>query len=176
MNPIISTLASEQIEQALPQLVALFQDAIASGAALGFLPPLPAEEASSFWRRVQQSVRAGTLVLFVARHGGNKEIVGTVQLALALQSNGSHRAEVAKMMVHRSARRLGIGRLLLCALEAKAVELGRITLVLDTRQGDAAEHLYQSLHYQIAGVIPSYAQNGDGTLHATVVYYKLLGA
>ncbi|WP_426059518.1 GNAT family N-acetyltransferase [Hymenobacter sp. B1770] len=176
MSIVISTPAPEQIEEALPQLITLFQDAIASGAALGFVPPLSTEEASSFWQRVQEGVRAGTVALFVAYHGSSQEIVGTVQLVLAPQSNGSHRADVAKMMVHRKARRLGIGRELLRALEAKAAELGRTTLVLDTRQGDAAELLYQSLDYQVAGAIPKYAQSGDGTLHTTVIYYKVLNA
>ncbi|HEX8504142.1 MAG TPA: GNAT family N-acetyltransferase [Hymenobacter sp.] len=174
MNPRISILAPEEIERAVPQLVALFQDAIGSGAALGFLPPLSAEEARRFWHRVQEGVRAGALTLFVARDEATRDILGTVQLAPAPQTNGTHRAEVAKMMVHRKARRLGIGRQLLAALETHAAQLGRTTLVLDTRQGDVAELLYQALQYQVAGVVPEYAQSGDGTLHATVVYYKLL--
>ena len=174
MSIHVATIDPEETEQLLPQLVALFQDAIASGAALGFLPPLSTAEASSFWRRVREGIQAGALNLFVARNEATQEVLGTVQLALAPQLNGSHRAEVAKMMVHREARRRGIGRQLLRALEAKAVELGRTTLVLDTRQGDAAEQLYQSLEYRIAGVVPEYAQSSDGTLHSTVIYYKLL--
>lgn len=172
----ISILGPEEIEPALPQLVAVFQDAIASGAALGFMPPLSVEEATGFWRRVQAGVAAGALALFVARDATTHEVLGTVQLALAPQTNGRHRAEVAKMMVHRNARRRGIARQLLQALEAHAAQLGRTTLVLDTREGDAAERLYQSLNYQIAGVVPEYAHSGDGTLHATVIYYKLLTA
>jgi ribosomal protein S18 acetylase RimI-like enzyme len=176
MNVSIATLTAAEIERALPQLVGLFQDAIDSGAALGFLPPLTADEASSFWRRVGASVEAGTLALFVARDGHTHDILGSVQLALAPQTNGTHRAEVAKMMVHSQARRLGIGRELLRALEAHAAQLGRTTLVLDTRQGDTAEQLYQALQYKVAGVVPEYAQSGDGTLHSTVIYYKLLTA
>jgi ribosomal protein S18 acetylase RimI-like enzyme len=141
---------------------------------LGFLPPLSTEEAQNYWRRVAEGVQAGALVLFVARNGTSREVVGSVQLALAPQTNGRHRAEVAKMMVHQSARRQGVARQLLLFLEKHAAELGRTTLVLDTRQGDAAEQLYQSLNYQVAGVVPDYAQSGDGSLHATVIYYKLL--
>ncbi|HEX8328249.1 MAG TPA: GNAT family N-acetyltransferase [Hymenobacter sp.] len=174
MNVTLSTLTPAEIERALPQLVGLFQDAIGSGAALGFLPPLTTAEASSFWRRVGASVEAGTVALFVARNSDSHDILGSVQLALAPQTNGTHRAEVAKMMVHSTARRLGIGRQLLRALEAHAAQLGRSTLVLDTRQGDAAEQLYQALQYQVAGVVPEYAQSGDGSLHSTVIYYKLL--
>lgn len=174
MHTAVSVLTAAEVEQALPQLTSLFQDAIVSGAALGFLPPLTAAEASSFWRRVGAGVEAGSLVLFVARDGSTHDLLGSVQLVLAPQTNGTHRAEVAKMMVHSTARRLGIGRQLLRALEDHAAHLGRTTLVLDTRQGDAAEQLYQALQYQVAGVVPEYAQSGDGSLHSTVIYYKLL--
>ena len=174
MSALITSLAPSEIKEALPQLVVLFQDAIASGAALGFLPPLTADKAQEFWRGVQAGVERGQLVLLVARAATTGEIVGSVQLALAGQSNGRHRAEVAKMMVHRHARRQGLGSQLLTALEAHAQRLGRTTLVLDTRQGEVSEQLYQRLGYQLCGVIPDYAESADGTLHATVIYYKLL--
>ena len=174
MSTLITTLASADLETALPQLVALFQDAIDSGAALGFLPPLTAEAGAAYWRRVGEGVAAGSLVLLVARAAGSHEIVGTVQLAPAPQANGRHRAEVMKMMVHRRARRQGIARQLLQALEAEAHRRGRTTLVLDTRAGDVAEPLYQAVGYRVAGSIPAFARNPDGSLHATVLYYKLL--
>ena len=174
MSTLITTLASADLETALPQLVALFQDAIDSGAALGFLPPLTAEAAAAYWQRVGEGVAAGSLVLLVAREATTHEIIGTVQLAPAPQSNGRHRAEVMKMMVHRRARRQGLARQLLHALEAEARLRGRTTLVLDTRAGDVAEPLYQSVGYRMAGTIPDFAQSADGSLHATVLYYKLL--
>ena len=174
MSTLITTLASADLETALPQLVALFQDAIDSGAALGFLPPLTAEAAAAYWQRVGEGVAAGSLVLLVAREANTHEIIGTVQLVPAPQSNGRHRAEVMKMMVHRRARRRGVARQLLHALEAEARQRGRSTLVLDTRAGDAAEPLYQSVGYRVAGTIPAFAKSADGSLHATVLYYKLL--
>jgi ribosomal protein S18 acetylase RimI-like enzyme len=91
-----------------------------------------------------------------------------------MRANGLHRAEVAKLMVHRAARRRGIARALMLALEDHARRLGRTTLVLDTRQGDPSERLYQSLGYQLAGAIPEYARSADGTLDATAIYYRLL--
>jgi len=170
----ITTLQPAEIQEAMPQLIGLFQDAIASGAALGFLPPLTQAQALQFWQGVQRSVEAGQTWLFVARDTATGEVQGTVQLQLAPQSNGRHRAEIAKMIVHTQARRRGIARQLLEALQEQARALGRTTLVLDTRQGDSAEHLYQSVGFQISGIIPDYAESADGTLHATVVYYKLL--
>jgi ribosomal protein S18 acetylase RimI-like enzyme len=77
-------------------------------------------------------------------------------------------------MVHRSARREAIGRALMAAVEARARDLGRSTLVLDTRQGDPSESLYRSLGWQLAGAVPRYAQSGDGALHTTAIYYRLL--
>ena len=176
MPVTVVSLAAADLEAALPQLIALFQDALDSGAALGFLPPLTPEAGAAYWRRVGEAVAAGSVVLLLARDAGTAEIVGTVQLALAPQSNGRHRAEVMKMMVHRRTRRQGVARQLLQALDAEARRLGRSTLVLDTRQGDDAEQLYRRVGYQVAGTIPAFAQNPDGTLHATVLYYKLLPA
>ena len=174
MKSPINTLSAADIQTSMSQLVALFQDALDSGAALGFLPPLSTEAATAYWQRVAEGVQTGALVLLVARDATTHEIVGTVQLAPAPQSNGRHRAEVMKMMVHRRARRRGVARQLLHALEAEARLRGRTTLVLDTRAGDVAEPLYQSVGYRMAGTIPDFAQSADGSLHATVLYYKLL--
>ena len=79
-------------------------------------------------------------------------------------------------MVHRRARRQGVGRALMLAAEAEARRLGRSTLVLDTRHGDPSEILYRSLGWELAGEIPRYARSADGTLHATAFYFKLLEA
>lgn len=176
MSFVISILSTAELTEVLPQLDALLHDAVMSGAALGFLPATLADDAPAYWERIKQGVREGQLLVFVARNAASGEVLGTVQLALAGQPNGRYRADVAKMMVHQKARKQGIARQLLRALEERARQLGRTTLVLDTRQGDVAEPLYQSVGYQMAGTIPDFAESADGTLHATVVYYKLLAA
>jgi len=176
MHLAIDSLTAAETPALLPALAALLRDAVNHGAALGFLAPLTPDAATAYWQQVATEVAAGQRVLLVARRPGATEVLGAVQLDLANRPNGLHRAEVAKMMVHTEARRQGIARLLLQALEAQARQLGRSTLVLDTREGDAAEPLYQGLGYQRAGRIPDYARSSDGTLHATVIYYKLLGA
>jgi ribosomal protein S18 acetylase RimI-like enzyme len=112
-------------------------------------------------------------VLFAARDADGG-IVGSAQLDLALRANGLHRAEVAKVMVHRRARRHGLGRALMLAAEDEARRRGRTTLVLDTREGDPSEILYRSLGWRLAGTIPRYAKSADGTLHTTAFYFKLL--
>ena len=101
-------------------------------------------------------------------------LVGTVQLHPAGQANGSHRAEVAKLLVHRSARRRGVGRALMGAVEALAREQGRTLLVLDTQTGSDAERLYTDLGWTVAGVIPGYSRLSDGSLGATTYLYKRL--
>ena len=171
----IKLLTPAEIEAALPQLVALLQDAVDSGASVGFLPPVAAAAAGQFWRDVAMGVAAGHRVVLVAQDGLAGCILGTGQLVLATNPNALHRAEVAKVIVHRQARRRGIGQQLLQALETEAVLRGRTTLVLDTRHGDPAEQLYQRHGFQFLGAIPEYFLNNDGQLHATAVYYKLLG-
>jgi ribosomal protein S18 acetylase RimI-like enzyme len=110
--------------------------------------------------------------MLIARE--DQKIVGTVQLDLAGRANGSHRAEVAKLMVHTSYRKRGIGETLMNAIEQEAHRAGRTTLILDTREGDPSVRLYTKLGYVPAGTIPEYARGTDGSLHTTVFMYKLL--
>ncbi|KAA9325556.1 GNAT family N-acetyltransferase [Hymenobacter busanensis] len=168
----LKALAGEDAPAYLPALSALLLDSLEHGAAVGFMLPLPASDARAYWQDVFAAVAAGRRVLLVAEADG--QVAGSVQLALAEQNNGQHRAEVCKMLVHSSWRRRGIARQLLQALEDHARHHQRTTLVLDTRQGDAAEHLYQSVGYTRAGEIPDFARSSSGELHATVLYYKLL--
>jgi GNAT superfamily N-acetyltransferase len=165
-------MTAEQGRAALPELIGLLQDAVDSGASIGFLPPLSDEEAHTYWNDVLEGVAKGTRILLAARNAGN--IAGTVQLELATKPNAKHRAEVQKLLVLRDRRRIGIGRHLMQALEPVARQRGRILLVLDTRQGDAAEQLYRQLGYIEVGAIPSFAQNAAGALDATVIFYKSL--
>jgi hypothetical protein len=144
------------------------------GAGVSFVVPFSLEEARAFWLdKVLAGVRAGTRRVVVARESGR--IVGTVQLDLAVPPNQQHRAEVAKLLVHPTARRKGVARALMLALEGLARSEGRTLLTLDTWTGGAAEPLYLSLGYIPAGVIPRYAR-GSVTpgLEATTIMYKEL--
>ncbi|WP_046245169.1 GNAT family N-acetyltransferase [Hymenobacter terrenus] len=174
MNVAISVLSGGEAHRLVPQLSALLQDAVDSGASIGFLPPLALAEAKQYWMSVAEEVDAGRRTLLIAQRHTEDAILGTVQLDLATKPNALHRAEVAKMLVHTQARRQGIARQLMLAMEEKARELGRTTLVLDTRHGDTAEPLYQSLQFNLVGLIPAYVKNVAGQLEATAVYYKLL--
>jgi len=170
--PQIVTLIADQVSQYETQLAELLVDAVDSGASLGFLPPLAAHEAGEYWRGVRDSLRGGGRRCLIAL--GPDGIVGSVQLDLATMPNARHRAEVMKLIVHRKARGQGIGRGLMLAVEALALDAGRTLLVLDTRPGDAAEKLYRSLGYFPAGVIPRYARSARGILEDTVYLYKEL--
>ena len=140
---------------------------------MGFLPPLDPGEADRYWQGVEAAIEKGARRLWVAREPSGDR-TGTVQLDLETRPNGSHRAEVMKLMVHSGSRRRGIGRALMQAAEDDARRLGRTTLVLDTRQGDPSESLYHSMGWERAGIIPRYARSADGSLDATAIYYKLL--
>lgn len=141
---------------------------VAEGASLGFLAPLSGEEAASWW---SQFPRAGVTLLVAERDG---RIVGTAQLHDAESANGAHRGEVAKLLVHPAFRRQGIARALMSHLEAEARAAGKTLLVLDTREGDPSNDLYQSLGYRQGGRIPGWARDADGTFSATIFWYKPL--
>ena len=157
-----------QLEKDLcEKLSQLLINVVEDGASIGFLPPLDQKEASTYWN----SVLTSGVHLWVAYW--EKEPVGTIQLHLCERSNGNHRAEIAKLMVHPSARRRGIAHALMEVAEEHARLEGRSTLVLDTRAGDPSNALYLSFGYIEAGRIPAYARSADGNLHETVFYYKL---
>ncbi len=157
---------------AIPELAALLVDAVESGASVGFVLPFSLDAASAWWRGLAPEVTAGHIVVLLLRVDGRA--LGTAQLRLASLPNARHRAEVAKVLVHRDARRRGIGRTLMATVEHTARRLGRDLLVLDTIAGSDAVRLYEGLGWTRAGEIPRYAAMPDGSLAPTVVFYKEL--
>lgn len=152
----------------LEDLAGLLIDVVEEGASIGFLPPLSKDDAIAYWSEAISE----DVILWIVQWKG--ETVGSVQLQLCTRANGTHRAEIAKLMVHPVARRKGIGRLLMEAAEARARIENRSLIVLDTRAGDPSNLLYNSLYYIEAGRIPQYARAADGELHDTIYYYKSL--
>jgi GNAT superfamily N-acetyltransferase len=156
------------------QIVALADlliDCVEGGASVSFMSPLSFDKASAFWRRVAQATARGERALLVAEDSGG--IIGTVQLILDLPENQPHRADLSKMLVHRRARRQGMGAAMLRAAEELAREFGRSLLVLDTASGEA-ERLYARLGWVRVGAIPDYALLPGGGLCDTTFYYRRL--
>ena len=170
----IQRLPSGDVNLYLDELVNLLQDSVLNGASIGFLLPISHEDAVNYWREVTSALQTSYRIMLAAK--AEERIVGSIQLDLASRPNGSHRAEVIKLMVHSSWRNQGIGQALLKAIEQEAQKAGRTTLVLDTREGDPSERLYLKTGYIRAGIIPEYARSTDGALHTTVFMYKLLQA
>ena len=170
----ISRLDGPKFRAAIPDLGALLADAVAGGASVGFLLPFNPEDAATWWRSLQDEVARGNAIVIIARLAGR--VVGTAQLRLAQLPNARHRAEVAKVLVHRSARRGGIGTALMREIERIAIAEGRTLLVLDTIAGSEAEPLYTQLGWTRAAEIPRYAGMPDGELRPTVIFYRDLAA
>jgi GNAT superfamily N-acetyltransferase len=152
-------------------LAKLLVDAVDSGAGVSFLAGLTEAEAEAWWHSVLASSSERAIVL-VARDAGG--IVGTVQLQPSWAPNQSHRADVAKLIVHRRARRRGIARALMQRLEQAATAEGFRLLLLDTCKGYEAERLYTSTGWVRVGEVPGFAVNPDGTPCDTVFFYKQL--
>ncbi|WP_251095746.1 GNAT family N-acetyltransferase [Streptomyces sp. Caat 7-52] len=156
-------------------LAALLTDTVASGASVGFLAPLGHAEAVAWWRGRADDAAAGHLAVWAAVDRSDT-VTGTVGLAFPGKPNSRHRAELVKLMVHRSARGHGLGRRLLATAEQAAAADGRTLLHLDTETGSPAEHLYRSAGWTPAGTIPDYAAGPLGELRPTTLYYKRLDA
>ena len=157
-------------ERQIEALADVLIDCVEGGASVGFMLPLTRDRALAFWRRVAEGVARRERALLVAEDG--QGICGTVQLILDLPENQPHRADLAKMQVHRRVRRQGLGAALMRAAEAMAVECGRTLLVLDAVTGGDAERLYGHLGWQRVGVIPRYALMPDGALCSTTYLYR----
>lgn len=168
---IIERLIPPVSDPDIQALARLLVDAVESGAAVSFLWPLTVERAEDWWRKTLSEARPRAIFL-VARDGDG--IVGTVQLQPAWASNQPHRAEIAKLLVHRGSRRTGVGTRLMQTMEDEARRAGISLLTLDAKRGAAAERLYQQLGWTLAGTIPGFGLDPDGTPHDAVIYYKHL--
>lgn len=159
-------------ESELRGLAELLIDCVDGGASVSFMAPLSAEKAVSFWRDVALGAQRGERAVIVAEDSVG--IVGTVQLVLKQPENQPHRADVAKMLVHRRARRQGLGAALMSEAEDLGRFCGKSLLVLDTVTDGDADRLYVRLGWQRCGVIPGYALWPRGGLCATTYYYRVL--
>jgi GNAT superfamily N-acetyltransferase len=181
---VIETLDPASYRAAIPDLAALLVDAVEGGASVNFLAGVTHDDAAAWWSARIADIDAGTTTAFVAiepdtdhvddiddrRRPGR--IVGSTLLIRSRNANSPHRAEIGTVIVHRSARRRGLGRALMAAAEARARADGRWLLILDTEAGSAADALYRSLGWQVLGTMPNHAYRSDGVLAPTTYFWK----
>ena len=169
----VAALDSASFERAVERLAEILHLCVLEGASVGFVLPFKLDEAREFWRaKVAPSLAAGKRVVLIAKLGDT--IAGTAQLDLDTMPNQRHRGEVSKVLVDPGERRAGVGRELMLEIERSAAAQGRWLLTLDTA-GDAAESLYRSLGYSLAGAIPFYAHDAiEERFDPTRLMYKVL--
>jgi GNAT superfamily N-acetyltransferase len=170
MDAIAIESVTAVTDDVVEQLAAVLLDAVRSGASVSFMSDLTPDQATEWWRKTLNS--SSKAVVLVARD--DQGIVGTVQLQPSWAPNQPHRADVAKLIVHRRARGRGVARALMQELERRARERNFTLLLLDTCKGSAAERLYASLGWIRAGEVPNFALNPDGSWCATVFFFKQL--
>jgi GNAT superfamily N-acetyltransferase len=175
MNEVLTVrrVTADEVDTCLSALADVLIDCVEGGASVSFMHPLSREKALGFWRGVAKDVQHGERALLVAE-SDDGHVVGTVQLVLAQPENQPHRADVAKMLVRRDARRRGVAHRLMAALDDVARSEGRTVLVLDTVTGGDAERLYQRAGWTRVGDIPNYALMPEGALCSTTFYYRHL--
>ncbi|HEY8383161.1 MAG TPA: GNAT family N-acetyltransferase [Microvirga sp.] len=173
MSITVSPLTPAEARETIPALTAVLIDCVEGGASVSFMAPMTEAKATAFWSEVAQGVAAGERILLAARDEDGT-VVGTVQVVLKQPENQPHRADIAKMLVHRRARRRGIGAALMRAAEEAAIGAGKTVLVLDTVTGSDGERLYTRAGWSRVGVIPNYALWPQGGLCDTTYFYKQL--
>ena len=168
-NPEILVLDAAAAKAAIGELAEVLADCVEGGASVSFMLPYSRADAAAFFEGVIASVARGETVLVAAKLDGR--IVGTVQLGLDMPPNQPHRGDIKKLLVHRSARKHGLGAALMERAEREAKARGRTLLVLDTASGDA-ERLYERGGWQRAGVVPDYAMWPGGGFCDTTFFWK----
>lgn len=154
----------------LNDLAAVLVDCVHGGASVSFMEPFSTNDAETFFRGVIEDVESGSRILLAALD--NDGLIGTVQIVPAHAPNQPHRADIAKLLVHRRARNKGVGQLLMEAVEEHARAAGKTLLVLDTVTGAAGERLYSRLGWTRVGEIPNYALFPDGRPTGTTIFFK----
>lgn len=170
---LIRTLNGQETLAALPELCEILADCVQGGASVGFMLPFSPEDARIYWQGVAAAVDTGEIIHVTAQVDG--KTAGTVQVGLASKPNQPHRGDLMKLLVHRSARGLGLSRMLMDHVEAEAARRGRTLLVLDTATGSDAEAIYPRFGWQRVGVIPDYALFPDGQPCGTTLFFKRIG-
>jgi GNAT superfamily N-acetyltransferase len=165
----LRAFGSREVEELSDVLI----DCVEGGASVSFMLPMTRRKAEDFWRNAAASVACGERAVLVARNDSGA-IVGTVQVLFGQPENQPHRGDVAKMLVHRHARRQGVGAALLAAAERCALEAGKTLLVLDTVTDSEGYRLYARNGWQRCGEIPNYALWPDGRPCPTTVFFKSL--
>ncbi|MNJ93631.1 Acetyltransferase [compost metagenome] len=178
-SPISHTdLVIEEVKESsiklISELVDLTFNIVQGGASVGFMEDLTVEQAKKFWTDLLNKVKEQKIILIIARDAFTHRVAGTVQLQIDLPSNQTHRADVAKMLVHTDFRRMGIAQNLLQHIENIAIDLNKTLLVLDTVTDSPAYVMYQKCGWTIVGDIPNYALFPNGTLCSTTYFYKKL--
>ena len=167
----IRRVCADDAQVCVDGLADVLIDCVEGGASVSFMLPIGREKAIAFWREVADDVQQGARILLVAEDEAG-QIVGTVQVITAQPENQQHRADIAKMLVHRRARRNGVAQQLMIAAELAARQEGKTVLVLDTVTGGAAERLYQRAGWHRVGDVPNYALMPTGELSGTTFYCK----
>ena len=168
----VRRLAGAELDAQLDALASVLSDCVAGGASVSYLAPFSHAQARAAFEGFAAEVEQGRRLLLAAFADG--ELSGTVQVILAVPPNQPHRAEIAKLLVHRRARKRGIAQLLMEHAESEALAEGKTLLVLDTVTGDNAERLYARLGWTRVGVIPGYALYPDGRPCDTTIFWKAL--
>lgn len=171
---LIRSIDPAEARARLDELADILHACVHAGGSVGFILPYSIAEARAFWeRKVLPALDAGGQTLFVAERAGR--LVGTVILDHDGMPNQRHKGDVRKMLVHPDHRRVGLARRLMDALFTEARKRALTMLTLDTRTGDPAERLYQSLGFETTGTIPDFCRdNFSDRLDPTTIMWKRL--
>jgi GNAT superfamily N-acetyltransferase len=168
----VRRLDADGLAEQLEALADVLEDCVAGGASVSYMWPFSREQARAAFEAFAEDAAQGRRLILAAFDDGR--LVGTVQVNLALPPNQPHRGEIAKLLVHRSARGRRIAERLMEQAEVEARAAGKTLLVLDTVTGSTAERLYDRLGWTRVGVVPDFALYPDGRPCDATIFWKSL--
>src|SRR3954452_6274111 len=98
----VGRLDGEELRARLDGLGAVLVDCVEGGASVNYMAPFSHEQARDAFEGFGAEAEQGHRLILAAFD--REELVGTVQVILAMPPNQAHRGDIAKLLVRRSAR------------------------------------------------------------------------
>jgi len=157
---ITELTTAEDVRTYLSFLSTILQECVNEGSSVGFLVPFSPAEAEAYWLSLLPAIKNHTVHLFILTSSTSAlspaPVLGTIQLSTLTKATHAHRAEVQKLLVLPSARKMGLGRRLMGFIESFAKGIGKEVLVLDTATESKARDMYARLGWEEWGTCKAY--------------------
>ncbi|MBP2403662.1 GNAT family N-acetyltransferase [Streptomyces syringium] len=141
------------------ELADLWLDVSQAGGAVGFVPPVTAEDIAPVMRRQLDDVTAGGTRMLGAYEGAEGDargrLIGTAFLKLNSHHLMTHWCTLVTVMVHPALQGGGRGKAMMREAIEMARDLGFHAVRLGVRGGEGTERFYETVGFKEVGRVPA---------------------